>query len=44
VGRKDKKSFILIKTNKTQFTLTGAIFETGAMPVPTKSRNPTICG
>ena len=25
-------------------TLTAVFFETGAMPVPTKSRNPTICG
>ena len=24
--------------------LTAVFFETGAMPVPTKSRNPTICG
>ena len=25
-------------------TLNSSIFETGAMPTPTKSRNPTICG
>ena len=25
-------------------TLTAVSFETGAMPVPTKSQNPTICG
>ena len=24
--------------------LTAVLVETGAMPVPTKSRNPTICG
>ena len=24
--------------------LTAGFFETGAMPVPTKSQNPTICG
>ena len=24
--------------------LKAVFFETGAMPVPTKSRNPTICG
>ena len=24
--------------------LTAVFFETGAMPVPTKSQNPTICG
>ena len=24
--------------------LTAVFFETGAMPVPTKSRNPTLCG
>ena len=27
-----------------KFALTAVFFETGAMPVPTKSRNPTICG
>ena len=27
-----------------KMTLTAVFFETGAMPVPTKSLNPTICG
>ena len=34
---------ILLKLNVSN-DLTAVFFETGAMPVPTKSRNPTICG
>ena len=28
----------------TYLDLTAVFFETGAMPVPTKSQNPTTCG
>ena len=28
---------------KSEMSLTAVFFETGAMPVPTKWRNPTIC-
>ena len=31
-------------TVNNRLTLTAVFFETGAMPVPTKSQNPTICG
>ena len=29
---------------RLQILLTAVLVETGAMPVPTKSQNPTVCG
>ena len=36
-----KSQVELVKSEKH---LTAVLVETGAMPVPTKSRNPTVCG
>ena len=33
-----------IRPSNPSSALTAVFFETGAMPVPTKLRNPTICG
>jgi hypothetical protein len=42
--KKSKKVYPQISKMKPQTILTAVFFETGAMSVPTKLQNPTICG
>ena len=35
---------VLLKIGRAGLPLTAVLVETAAMPVPTKSRNPTVCG
>ena len=41
--QKDDNKMIM-KQDLSVMNLTANLFETGAMPTPSKSRNPTICG
>ena len=35
---------VFLESENRWYALTAVLVETGAMPVPTKSQNPTVCG